>query len=93
MWEVDTDYTTPASEWTPSFSPVLTLQGRLYFQGAGGTVYYIDDPDSTTTPTVQQLAFYGMSTYASDPASYNSAVKSARQSPQTVPATFISVSW
>jgi hypothetical protein len=75
MWEVSTDYTTPASEWTPSFSPVLTPQGGLYFQGAGGTVYYIADPDSSTTPVVTQLAFYGLSNYTSDPTTYNNDVQ------------------
>ena len=43
MWEVTTDYTTPPSGWTPSFSPVLTPLGRLSFQGPGGTVYFIDN--------------------------------------------------
>jgi hypothetical protein len=75
MWQVTTDYTTPASSWTPSFSPVLTPQGRLYFPGAGGTVYYLDNPDSPTTPIVHQLAFYGLNNYTAAPATFNTNVQ------------------
>ena len=31
--------------------------------GNGGTVYYFDNPDSLTAPTVHQVAFYGLSNY------------------------------
>lgn len=75
LWQAATDYTTPASSWTPSFSPVLTPQGRLYLPGAGGTIYYIDNPDSASRPQVNQLAFYGLSTYAAAPATFNRFVQ------------------
>jgi cytochrome c oxidase assembly protein Cox11 len=75
MWEVSTDYQTPDSNWTPSFAPVLTPQGRLYFPGIGGTIYYIDNPDSSTTPVVGHLAFYGLNLYNTDTATFNTNVK------------------
>jgi hypothetical protein len=75
LWQVGTNYTTPASSWMPSFSPVLTPQGRLYLPGAGGTIYYIDNPDSTSRPQVNQLVFYGSSTYAAAPGTFNSFVQ------------------
>jgi hypothetical protein len=52
----------PAHQWTPVFGPVLTSAPRLYFPGAGGTVYYRDSPD-TSTGDRGQLAFYGLSQY------------------------------
>jgi hypothetical protein len=62
-WTLTTDYILPPHDWTPSYSPVLTPGGRLYFAGAGGTVYYTDSPDSPTATTGGQLAFYGISNY------------------------------
>src|SRR5262249_50029101 len=59
-WTIATDYILPDHDWTPSYSPVMTASGRVYFAGAGGTVYYIDNPDSATAPVVHQLAFYGL---------------------------------
>src|SRR5262249_31389928 len=60
--------------WTPSYGPVMTPQGRVYFAGAGGTVYYFDNPDSGTAPPVHQLAFYGLASYAANPAAFKSTV-------------------
>jgi hypothetical protein len=37
-WTLPTDYILPPHDWIPSYSPVLTPGGRLYFAGAGGTV-------------------------------------------------------
>jgi hypothetical protein len=62
VWSLTTDYILPAHQWTPVFGPVLTSAPRLYFPGAGGTVYYRDSPDSPTG-TQGQLAFYGLSQY------------------------------
>ena len=41
--------------WTPSYGPVMTPQGRVYFAGAGGTVWYIDNPDSGTAPVEHRV--------------------------------------
>jgi hypothetical protein len=63
-WTVATDYLLPPNGgWVPSFSPTLTPQGRLYYQGAGGTIYYIDNVDSTAAPHPVQIAFYGIKNY------------------------------
>jgi hypothetical protein len=76
MWTAPTDYTLSGLgfNWVPSYSPVLTPQGRLYFAGAGGTVYYIDNPDSIAPPVEHQLAFYGLSNYLANQAAFNSSV-------------------
>jgi hypothetical protein len=64
-WTQSTDYILPPHNWTPSFSPVLTPNNRLYFAGAGGTVYYIDAPDSDGAAITGHLAFYGINNYNS----------------------------
>jgi hypothetical protein len=58
----------------PGFGIALTPKNRLYFPGAGGTVYFRDTPDSPTG-TTGQLAFYGLSNYQADPSTFNSYVK------------------
>jgi hypothetical protein len=75
---------TVAYDWTPEYSPVLTSAitwpgetaptARLYFAGAGGTVWYIENPDGSATPTATRLAFYGLSNYNANPAGYNGSV-------------------
>ncbi len=64
MWTVPTDYLLPAHNWIPSYSPTLTANNRLYFAGAGGTVYYLDNPDQVGATTTGQLAFYGIGNYS-----------------------------
>ena len=74
-WAQSTDYTLPAHNWVPSFSAALTPKNRLYFLGAGGTVYYRDNPDATNGSTTGQIAFYGLANYNSDPATYQNNVR------------------
>ncbi len=47
---------------------------RLYYPGAGGTVYFRDDVDSPTGPS-GQIAFYGNDLYAANQAAFNSVVQ------------------
>jgi autotransporter-associated beta strand protein len=62
-WTQTTDYALPPHNWTPSYGPTVTPTGRLYFAGAGGTVYYCDSPDANGATTTGQLAFYGIGNY------------------------------
>ncbi len=73
-WWLDTDYLLPPHRWTPSFSPVLTAGGRLYFAGAGGTLYYVDAPDADGATITGQVVFYGLENYLADPNTYNNTV-------------------
>ncbi len=75
IWMQSTDYILPPASWTTSFGPVLTPSERLYFPGAGGTVYYRDTPDSAVPAASGQLAFFGMSNYMANPSAYNSSIK------------------
>jgi hypothetical protein len=74
LWSAASDYSLPPANWTPSFGPTLTPTGRLYYPGAGGTVYFRDNPDSVAGPA-GQVAFYGDAAYAADKSTYDAGVK------------------
>ncbi len=75
LWKFDSDYSLPSHNWTPSYSPTLTSNGRVYMAGAGGTVYYRDNVDSTAPTAPTQVAFYGNAAYNANKASYNSSIQ------------------
>ena len=83
LYTLPSDYALPPHDWTPPYGPALANGTRIYYPGAGGTLYYRDLPDSATGPNGQagatgQLAFYGMTGstgYTSNQAAYNSAVQ------------------
>ena len=58
LWTQGTDYVSPQRAGLPSYSPTLTPQGRLYWAGAGGTLYYRDNPDSPRAVTPHHANFY-----------------------------------
>jgi hypothetical protein len=76
-YTLTSDYVMPSHNWIPSYNIALAnyvdpnthLQvTRLYFPGLGGTVYFIDNPDTAPAGAPQQVAFYGQasaSTFAS----------------------------
>src|SRR5450432_1922087 len=65
-WIQPTDYSLPAHNWVPSYGIALTPKNRVYFAGAGGTIYFRDNPDDASGVT-GQLAFYGLANYQADP--------------------------
>ncbi len=73
-WTQTTDYSLPAHAWTPAYGIALTPKNRVYFPGAGGTVYYRDSPDEASGPT-GQLAFYGMANYLSGKSAFDANVR------------------
>lgn len=80
LYTLCSDYSVPPSDWTPPYGPVLSLGNRLYFAGAGGSVYYRDDVDSPTGPNggsgaSGQLVFYGMPIYNANASALNAAVQ------------------
>lgn len=74
LWMEPTDYILPAHGWVPSCGICLSPKNRLYFPGAGGTVYYRDSPDSATSGT-GQIAFYGLTNYQTAAATYQANVQ------------------
>lgn len=74
VWSASSDYVIPAHQWIPSFGSTLTPNtNRLYMPGAGGKVYYMDNPDSAGG-SPQSIVFYGASSYSSASATYDSTV-------------------
>ena len=73
QWSMPTDYLLPPHDWIPEFGPALAPGARLYFPGAGGTVYFRDDPDRAVGPH-GQVAFYGLSAYSANPRAYDAGV-------------------
>lgn len=63
MWTQTSDYTLPPHAWTPSYSPAITPQNRLYFPGEGGTIFYRDSLDTFGNATPTRLSFYGLTNY------------------------------
>ena len=73
VWSAASDYVIPPYVWIPSFGSTLTHANRLYMPGAGGKVYYMDNPDSAGG-SLQTLVFYGASNYNASPSNYNATV-------------------
>jgi hypothetical protein len=63
-WTVATDYLLPPHNWVPSLGLTLTPGGQVVFAGAGGTVYYINNPDTPGATITGQIAFYGLQNYS-----------------------------
>ncbi|MDQ6622930.1 MAG: hypothetical protein M3Y86_05530, partial [Verrucomicrobiota bacterium] len=74
QYSLTSDYSLPPHGWVPPFGIALTPKNRLYYPGAGGTIYFRDTPDASSGAS-GQLAFYGAAQYQSDPATFNSNVK------------------
>jgi hypothetical protein len=58
LWTQSTDYILPSSGWTPSYSPTLTPQGRVYWAAAGGTLNYRSGLDAPGSVIPNQVNFY-----------------------------------
>jgi hypothetical protein len=74
LWTLKTDYVVPPHDWFPPLPAHLTAQNRLYFAGAGGTVYYRDTPDAKAGNS-GQLAFYGIANYQANKNALDATVK------------------
>jgi hypothetical protein len=73
-WSLPVDYQLPPHVFVPTYSMALAPSGRLYFAGAGGTVYYINDPDVSFRPAAHRMAFYGISNYTAHKSALNASV-------------------
>jgi hypothetical protein len=76
-YSLATDYILPSFNWIPVYNPCLTTGAfgtRLYYAGAGGTVWHIDNPDSAGHGAPVREAFYPLANYNANPAAYNSTV-------------------
>ena len=73
-----TDYILPSFSWVPVYQPVIAPSPagtRLYYAGAGGTVFYIEGLDSDTpTAPVRQCFYTNVFAYTSNASAFNSTV-------------------
>jgi hypothetical protein len=80
IYTLPSDYTLPPHGWTPPYTPALSLGTRLYYAGAGGTVYYRDTLNGPNGSNGQpgatgQYVFYGKSVYTANQAALNAAIQ------------------
>jgi hypothetical protein len=68
-----TDFIQPPYNWIPEYQPCL-VGNRLYYAGAGGTIYYVDNANTSTPTAPTQLCFYGLSNYQANPGGFNGTV-------------------
>lgn len=77
-YTASTDYVLPNHNWIPVYNPCLTtgpFGTRLYYAGRGGTVYYIDNPDSAAHGPPVQQAFYGsLAQYQMNASAFDSTI-------------------
>jgi len=78
LYTLTTDYILPTFNWIPVYQPVLEVNSadtRLYYPGAGGTIYYIDNPDSVSHGApVQQVFYTTLANYQANASAFNSTV-------------------
>ena len=75
---IATDYILPLHNWVPVYNPVITTGSfgtRMYYAGAGGTIWHIDNPDSNTPGTPVREVFYSsLANYEANADAYNSSI-------------------
>jgi Bacterial Ig-like domain (group 3)/Divergent InlB B-repeat domain len=78
MYSLSTSYILPSYQWIPVYQPVLATGSfgtRLYYPGPGGTVYFIDNPDSSSHSVPVQRVFYtSLADYLANASAFNSTV-------------------
>lgn len=77
-YRIPTGYTQPSGvTWLVPVQPAITTGSfgtRLYYPGPGGTIYRLDNPDSSTPGTPTRIAFFGNSNYAGNQSGFNTAL-------------------
>jgi hypothetical protein len=75
---VSSDYILPNHVWVPSYNPCIVAGPsgtRMYYAGAGGTIWHIDNVDSNTPgPPVREVFYTSLANYGANAAAYNAAI-------------------
>jgi Bacterial Ig-like domain (group 3) len=78
IYSLNTDYVAPSSEWIVPYQPTLatnSVETRLYYPGAGGTIYYVNNVDSASHGApVQQVFYTSLASYQVNASNFNSTV-------------------
>ena len=77
-YSLSSDYILPLHNWIPSYQPTIATGAfgtRLYYPGAGGTVWHVDNPDSATPSAPVRHVFYtSLAGYNANAAAYNNTI-------------------
>ena len=77
-YNLATDYILPTHNWIPAYQPCVATGAfgtRLYYAGAGGTIWHIDDPDSNTPGVPAREVFYtSLANYNANAAAFNNTI-------------------
>ncbi|MFL6589946.1 MAG: Ig-like domain-containing protein [Chthoniobacterales bacterium] len=77
-YSLTTDYILPSHNWIPVYNPCLAtgaIATRLYYAGAGGTVFHVDNPDSAVHgPPVRDVFYTTLTNYTNNASAFNSTV-------------------
>ncbi|MEK6337042.1 MAG: Ig-like domain-containing protein [Acidobacteriota bacterium] len=77
-YSVGSDYILPTFVWIPVYNPCVTTGAfgtRMYYAGAGGTIWHIDNPDSNSPgPPVREVFYTSLAGYNANAAAYNSTI-------------------
>jgi hypothetical protein len=77
-YTLTTDYILPTFVWVPSYNPCIVTGSfgtRLYYPGAGGTIWHVDSPDSNTPGAPVREVFYtSLANYNANAAAFNATV-------------------
>jgi hypothetical protein len=80
---LSTDYVLPAHNWYPTYQPALarhfdTATGqvvhRLYYAGAGGSLFYVERADTFSPAAPVRRVFYGLSAFQVNPGGFTATV-------------------
>jgi hypothetical protein len=78
IYSLTTDYIAPSSQWIVPYQPVLatnSVETRLYYPGAGGTIYYVNNVDTASHGVpVQQVFYTSLTNYKGNASAFNSTV-------------------
>jgi hypothetical protein len=77
-YTLNTDYILPAHNWIPVYNPCIATGAfgtRLYYAGAGGTIWHVDNPDSNTpSAPVREVFYTSLADYNANAAAFNNTV-------------------
>lgn len=77
-YSTGSDYILPAHNWIPVYNPCIATGAfgtRMYYAGAGGTIWHIDNPDSNTPGAPVREVFYtSLAGYLANAAAYDSTI-------------------
>jgi len=77
-YSIGSDYILPAHVWIPVYNPCIATGSfgtRMYYAGAGGTIWHIDNPDSNTPgPPIREVFYTSLAAYSANAAAYNSSI-------------------